>query len=217
MRRRIVTMMAVATAVTVVCVASGRAEWPRHVAKPTPVAGLPLYDYRPTNARPAATMSAVSLDRVAVTPPGGTAPTMQMYQLRESRLQVDHCFVSRAAVALHPDGSYQISYRADQNPVLGNDPRSPLKPGERLETGLQTSQLQRNLFVVKVRAYGGAAGASPGRPNLVPGGPVLVEFPAEVFWVQRGEPVSKSVTGNLAAVKAFYPLIERVEVEFTYK
>lgn len=216
MRRRIVTMVAVTTAVAV-SVSAGRAEWPRNVAKPAPVPGLPLYDYRPTNVRPAATMSAMSLDRVAVTPPGGSAPTMQMYQLRETRLQVDHCFVSRAAVALHPDGSYQISYRADQNPVVGNDPRSPLKPGERLETGLQTSQLQRNLFVVKVRAYGGAAGASPGRPNLALSAPVLVEFPAEVFWVQRGEPVSKSLTGNLAAVKAYYPLIDRVEVEFTYK
>lgn len=215
MVRRAVIAVAGVTGL-VACVSVGRAEWPRHVAKPKPVIGLPTYDYRTTNVRPAPTTSAVSLERVAVTPPGGTTPTMQMYQLAEPRLQVDHCFLSRVAVALHPDGAYQISYRADQNPQPGADPRSPLKPGERLETTLQTTQLQRNLFVVKVRAYG-AAPTRPGLPNLAPGAPVLVEFPAEAFWVQRGEPASKTLTGISPAVKAYYPLIDRVEVEFTYK
>lgn len=213
MRRRLLTAAAVATAV---CGSAVRAEWPRHTARPTPVAGLPLYDYRTTNVRPAATASAVSLERVPVTPPGGAVPVMQMYQLLEPRLQVDHCFLSRVAVALHPDGSYQISYRADQNPVPGADPRSPLRPNERLTTTLQTTQLQRNLFVVKVRGYG-ASPTRTGLPNLAPGAPVLVEFPAEAFWVQRGEPASKTITGTLAAVKTYYPLIDRVEVEFTYK
>lgn len=213
MARRMV-LAATAGVLVAACAAGG--ELPRHVARPKAVSGVPMYDYRTTNPRLTPTTGAVSLERVAVTPPGGTAPTMQMYQLAEARLQADHCFLSRVAVALHPDGSYQISYRADQNPQPGADPRSPLKPGERLDTTLQTTQFQRNLFVVKVRAYG-AAPTRPNPPNLVPGGPVLVEFPAEVFWVQKGEPASKTLTGNLAAVKAYYPLIDRIEVEFTYK
>ncbi|MDY3560349.1 hypothetical protein R5W23_001582 [Gemmata sp. JC673] len=207
-----------------VCLAAGgpaaRAEWPKHTAKPKPLPGVPGYDYRPSDTRPAPTVTALSLEKVILTPaplPGqplrkGT----QMYQLSQPRLQADHCFLSRAAVAFHETGEFQISFRADQNPLPGDDPRSPLRPGERLDTGLQTTQLKRNTFVVKVRGYAGAP-IAPGRPNLVPGAPAVVEFPPMEFVVQRGEPASKLFSGYSAAVEKYFPLIDRIEVEFTYK
>ena len=60
------------------------------------------------------------------------------------------------------------------------------------------------------------AGA-PGRPNLLVGTPAVVEFPPMEFVVQRGEPASKTYTGTSAAVRKYLPLIDRIEVEFTYK
>lgn len=204
----------------VVCVSAVRAEWPRHVAKPKAQPGIPGYDYRSADARPAPTATAISLVKIDATPapPEGQRrrPTTQVYQLLEPRLQVDHCFLSRVSVALHEDGWYQISFRADQNPQPGEDIRSPLKPGERLEIPLQTAQLKRNTFVVKVRGYG-AAPVNVGRPNLTASTPVLVEFPPMEFVVQRGEPASKAVHLYSPTVEKYFPLIDRIEVEFTYK
>ncbi|HEY1188109.1 MAG TPA: hypothetical protein VGE74_10655 [Gemmata sp.] len=202
------------------CASAGRAEWPRHVAKPKALPGVPGYDYRPNNVRPAQTVTALSLDKVNVTPaplPGQPQrPATQVYQLSQTRLQVDHCFLSRVAVALHETGEFQISFRADQNPQPGNDPRSPLRPGERLEIPLQTTQLKRNTFVVKVRGYTGVAG-TPGQPNPLPGAPAVIEFPPMEFVVQRGEPASKTFSGYSTAVAKYFPLVDRIEVEFTYK
>jgi hypothetical protein len=164
----------------------------------------------------------------------------QVYQLLEPRLQVDHCFLTRFAVALHPDGAYQITFRADQNPLPVNDlrngdrgdlelargsnqgpvplrdPRSPLRPGERVETKLQTTQFRRNLFIVKVRGYT-AYPIKADQVSQVPGKPALVEFPVESFWVQRGEPYAGNVTGRSEIVRAYFDSIDRIEVEFTYR
>jgi hypothetical protein len=199
---------------------TGRAELPRNIARPKSLSCVPGYDYRSANANPAPTVTAVSLVKVDVTPPALPGEPRRMttlvYQLLETRLQVDHCFLSRVAVALHEDGSYQISFRADQNPQPGNDIRSPLKPGERLNITLQTSQLKRNTFVVKVRGYG-AAPVNRAQPNLAPSTPVLVEFPTMEFVVERGEPASKMYSAVSCAVQKYFPLIDRVEVEFTYR
>jgi hypothetical protein len=205
-------------------VSAGRAEWPRNVAKPKPLPGVPGYDYRPADSKPAPTVTAVSLAKIDVTPapPAGKErrKATLVYQLQETRMQADHCFLSRVAVALNEDGSYQISFRADQNPQPGNDIRSPLKPGEQLNLPLQTSQLKRNTFVVKVRGYA-AAQVGQGKVNLAPAAPVLIEFPTMVFVVERGVPASKfysEMTGPTSAVvEKYFPLIDRIEVEFTYK
>src|SRR5688572_20390054 len=95
----------------------GRAELPRHTVRPVPLPGIPCYDYKGT-AAPKPTVTAVSLTKVSFLPDpapvvtpvvvGGTTfavdaartqPPPQLYQLLESRLQVDHCFLSRVAVA----------------------------------------------------------------------------------------------------------------------
>ena len=214
---------------------SGRAELPRHTARPALLPGVPCYDYRVVTT-PAPTVTAVSLTKVVATPDpvpvavpasvGGTTfgvdaaratgPQPQLYKLLETRLKADHCFLSRMAVAFHPDGAFQISFRADQNPRAGDDIRSPLRQGERLETTIQTSQLRRNQFVVRVR--GSAAYPVKGTlPALGVTPPALVEFPIEPFWVQRGEPYSGFVTGRSDAVRQYFTAIDRIEVEFTYR
>jgi hypothetical protein len=201
------------------------AELPRHKARPCPLPGIPDLPYRSANADPRPTVTVISLIRVPVDSaiplvvPGapGSVVAPQVYQFRESRLQIDHCFLSRMAVTLHADGRYQVSLRADQNPQPGDgDIRSPLRPGEVVNIPLQTSQLRRNLFIVKVRGYG-AFSKFADRASLVPGQPVLVELPIEPFWVQRGEPYDGFFEGRSDAVRQFLPLIDRVEVEFTYR
>lgn len=209
------------------------AEWPRNRVRPCPLPGIPNIPYQPANAAPKPTVTAISLIRVpAIAAPtaatlGGVplvvpdSPALtaspQVYQLREPRLQIDHCFLSRVAVTLHADGRYQVSLRADQNPQPGDfDLRSPLKPGEVVNVPLQTTQLRRNLFVVKVRGYGSFPTFAD-RASLVPGQPVLVELPVEPFWVQRGEPYDGFAEGRSDAVRQFLPLLDRVEVEFTYR
>jgi hypothetical protein len=201
-------------------VSVSRAELPRHIAKPKCVCGIPGYDYR-LDRTPHLTITAISLPKVNITPaPEQGQPRRDMtyiYQFREPRLQVDHCFLSRIAVTLHEDGWYQMSFRADQNPQPGDDFRSPLKPGERLETTLQTTQLKRNTFVVKFRGYA-AAQVTQSRPGSTPlATPAIIEFPAMEFVVERGEPASKAVNAFSHDVKKYFPLIDRVEVEFTYK
>ena len=79
----------------------------------------------------------------------------------------------RFAVALHEDGDYQISFRADQNPQpvgIGGDIGSPLRPGE-LVTTLQTA-----VEAKPVRGQGAGVRIRPdpgGEPNLVPGSPAV--------------------------------------------
>lgn len=206
-----------AAILTGVAVAAGgpvAAELPRHCVRPGTLPGIPCLPYRTVDASPKPTVTVVSMVRV---PAAATSGTPWVYQLREPRLQIDHCFLSRAAVTLHPDGRYQVSLRADQNPQPGDgDLRSPLRQGETLNVPLQTTQLRRNLFVVKVRAYG-VFPDFDGRPPAAPTQPVLVELPVEAFWVQRGEPYSGLFEGRSDAVRQFLPLIDRVEVEFTYR
>ena len=207
------------------------AEWPRHKVRPGTLPGVPCLPYRPSEVNPRPTVSVVSLIRVPAGPAPSAVPlvpavvpdapgfvgTPQVYQLRETRLQIDHCFLSRIAVTLHPDGRYQVSLRADQNPQPGDaDIRSPLRPGETMNVPLQTTQLRRNLFTVKVRGYG-TFPVLGDRPSLAPGQPVLLELPVEQFWVQRGEPYSGFFEGRSDAVRQFLPLLDRVEVEFTYR
>lgn len=217
MKRTVAAGMCV---VLLACASVSGLELPRHVAKPRCKPGIPGYDYKPSQVIPAPTITAVSLGKIDITPaplPGQERRiATYAYQFREPRLQVDHCFLSRMAVTLHADGAYQISFRADQNPQPVNDLRSPLQPGERLETVLQTSQLKRNTFVVKFRAYTAAPIAQPA--GAIPlATPAIIEFPTMEFVVERGQPASKLLSTCSEDVKKYFPLIDRVEVEFTYR
>ena len=85
-----------------------------------------------------------------------------------------------------------------------------------METTIQTAQLKRNQFVVRVRGYAnypnGAATRVAG-----PTPPAVVELDLEPFWVQKGEPYSGFFTGRAEAVRRYFTAIDRVEVEFTYR
>jgi hypothetical protein len=67
-----------------------------------------------------------------------------------------------------------------------------------------------------VRCYG----AFPLReevPGLAPGKPVLFELPPASFWVQRGVPYDFWAKQPLPDVSQYFDLIDRVEVEFSYR
>lgn len=199
-------------------------EW-RHgrPARPGTLPGIPDYAYTPgPMAKPA--VAVLSLVRIpagriagAEPLPRGTHPA-QMYQLPVQRMQADHCYLSRVAVALHDDGAYQLSFRADQNPRAGGD--SPLVPTEFTEGPRlteQTAHLKRNLFLVRVRGYAGSGGVSGERPGPDLGRPAVWELAVEPFWVQNGEPYPGLVSGRSEMVRRYFEYIDRVEVEFTYR
>jgi hypothetical protein len=201
-----------------------KGELPRAWKKPCFLPGIPQGTYSAVPANPHPTTTVVSLARVSAgrltpLPPGPSPRPPQLYQLSQARLQVDHCFLTRVGVTLHADGAYQISFRADQNPEPSKDPASPLRQGERGQGDLwtlQTKQLLRNEFEVKVRGYAGTLQSSS-PPNAAATKPAVIEFPVERFWVQRSQPYAGFVTGQREDVRKYFEYIDRVEVEFTYR
>ena len=193
-----------------------RAERPTGRVRPGTLPGIPDYPYTvpPDLGKVPPTTTVVSLVRI---PPTPIPRQPQVYQLRETRLQVEHCFLSRVALAFQEDGTYQISFRADQNPQPGNDTASPLRPGETVQTLQQTTPLKRNLFIVKVRGYANFPDTTADRQNLSNGKPVLLEFKPIEVWVQRGQPYSGFVSDRSESVKRYFEYIDRIEVEFTYR
>jgi len=198
-------------------------EWRHGSARPGTLPGVPDYAYTAAHpVRPA--VAVLSLVRVpagriagAAPLPEGTHPA-QMYQLPVARMQADHCFLSRVAVALHDDGSYNLSFRADQNPRPGGD--SPALPTEFTEgprLTQQTGQLKRNLFLVRVRGYAGSGSVTGERPGPDLGRPAVWELAVEPFWVPNGEPYPGFVSGRSEMVRRYFEYIDRVEVEFTYR
>lgn len=189
---------------------SANGELPRGKTKPRAVCAIPGYAYSSASESAKPTTTAATLVRV----PAGTGRSPQVYQLAQSRMQVDHCYLSRVAVALADDGDFVISFRADQNPVPSDDPGSPVRKDEvQPRASLQTSHLLRNHFVVVVRGYSNAGTTS----NLAIAKPALVEWKLDPFTVERGKPYSGHVTGAKDAVKRNFELIDRIEVEFSYR
>src|SRR5262249_33729242 len=145
---------------------------PKHT-RPGTLPGLPVHDYVPYQglevSRPAAlvSQSGVLIEQVPGVANGATlpGPRARFYQLDQARLQLEHCFLSRVALTLHDNGDWILSLRADQNPWM-TGPRTVVSTPEQergavsalqppiADTGRQTSQLRRNLFIVAVRAYG---------------------------------------------------------------
>ena len=155
------------------------------------------------------------------TTPGGTAPvlpgTAATFQLRDQVIRVDHCTLSEVSVTLYPDGKYVVGFRADQNP-LASDPRTPALTtaarGLTADTGIEPGQFRRNKFYVTVRGYAadplgeGRAGGSKA---------VVLDLPLDPFWVNRGESYRGLADGTSEAVRRNYTLVDRVEVDFTYR
>jgi hypothetical protein len=173
-------------------------------------------------------------------PTPATAPTkgavdegpIAYFQLKQASLVVDHCSISRVALAIQGDGSWALSLRADQNPQFGVDiplvaagtPRPPRKavvpqprpilPGAS-PTTKHTVHIKRNLFTVTVRAYG--AFSDEANLDASPGRPVLFELTPPPFWVQNGIPVFQEFRDKEELIRKYYDFVDRVEVELSYR
>ena len=137
------------------------------------------------------------------------------FVLLDEVLRVDHCSLSKVSVVLYPDGAYKITFRADQNPLATDPQADSLKStGKSVDTGLNANQFRRNKFYVTVRGYA----ADPlGERGIGATKTAVLEIPLDPFWVSRGETYLGSVEGKSEAVQRNYKLVERVDLDFTYR
>lgn len=160
--------------------------------------------------RQAPPFSAWSPAEVATEPIGG------YYQLSSTKLQIDHCAISRVALRVYPNGYWALDLRATQNVEFPPD-RIYTPGGESLrQRDRFTLHLKRNEFFVVVRGYGGFPNIER-RRDKSPGKPVLFCIAPESFWVQRGEPYDLHVDGCSEEVRDSYRYVDRVELEFYYR
>lgn len=137
------------------------------------------------------------------------------FTLLDQVIRVDHCTVSKVSVTLYPDGKYVLAFRADQNPPAA-DPLTPaLKArGTGIDTGLDPAQFRRNKFYLTVRGYAADPLGERGTRGTKA---AVLDLPVEPFWVNRGEAYHGLVEGTSEAVRRNYKLVERVDVDFTYR
>lgn len=214
----------------------------RHCTRPGCCPGLPCYQYQYGTSSPpsvAVSLIYVPIDQrpafVPGVPPAGLtvipAPVVRdrikVFQLGQAKIQNDHCFLSRVALTLHESGLWTLSMQADQNPWM-TGPRREVSTAVQLPGavsaltppipvgGKESNGLKRNQFVVRVRCYGSYP-IMDVAPGVAPGKPVLFELPTAYFWVQRGIPYDFWAQQTLPQVSQFFDLVDRVEVEFSYR
>jgi hypothetical protein len=204
-----------------------------HKMRPEYLPGLPNNEYVYGNVPQQTTiftLDAIPLPRTQPSDPGAIGTVrerVKFFQLPVTQVQLDHCYLSRVALALHENGTWTLSMRADQNPWMTgvkNEVSTPVQlPGavSSLRPPIptltkETNSLKRNQFFIKVRCYGGYP-VYEALPALAPGKPVLFELPTAIFWVQRGYPYDFWAKQALPAVGQYFDVIDRVEVEFSYR
>jgi hypothetical protein len=180
--------------------------------------------------------SVFSLDPVTISdrPPAGPgAPRglvrerIKFFQMSQSGVAIDHCSLSQMSLTLHESGFWTLSLRAHQNPWMTGPLHEVSGPGQLIgavnawqgtapRLPMETDSLKRNQFFVKVRCYTGY-GVRDTLPAVGPGKPVLFELPTAIFWVQRGYPYDFWAKQPMPAVAQYFDLIDRVEVEFSYR
>jgi hypothetical protein len=69
------------------------------------------------------------------------SPDIKTLQMAATFLEVAHCRISNASIAIDPKGNWTISFKAEQNPIL--DRNSIVRNSD--------LQLKRNLFVMDIR------------------------------------------------------------------
>lgn len=132
---------------------------------------------------------------------------IHLFVLSEPQLEIDHCSISQVAVQIQPNGDWTLSLRGDQN-------RRP--PAGQANTYNPRLHIRRNEFSVQLRCLGNFREEPSEVGNLVPK-PVLVDLGPVHFWVENGEPRHLRHRGNSRELAAALPLIDRVEVEFSYR
>jgi hypothetical protein len=163
------------------------------------------------------------------------------FQFIPTALQIDHCSISRIALFIEDNGHWRLSLQADQNPLVEESTAlTTVLPSTTLNTGLpapgkpalptapirglpavrlkHTTFLKRNLFVIRVRGLGDFAepiAVPPAPPAL--GKPVLLSLPSIEFWVQNGVQLPLVREGYHEDAITFFDLIDRAEIEFSYR
>jgi hypothetical protein len=170
------------------------------------------------------------------------SPRIKVFQFTLSSLQIDHCSISRLCLTVYDNGFWRFSCQGDQNPIVetatalttvqrsattkellptSGRPPLPVAQIQGLPAGeaKYTAFLKRNLFVIRVRGLGDfrePLPVPPAPPSL--GKPVLFSLPVIEFWVQNGVPYPLVRTsGPNGDVRQFFDMIDRVEVEFSYR
>jgi hypothetical protein len=191
----------------------------------------------PTQASLTAAMS------LKVAGEASTPSRIKVFQFAQNSLQLDHCSISRPSLIIEENGFWRFTCQAVQNPlvqsstalttVLPSTTQTPVMPtfgqpvlptapirGLPAVEMRDTAFLKRNLFVIRIRGLGDFKDPIPVTPAApLLGKPVLVELPVIEFWVQNGVPyplVKKAVAPDLD-VHRFFDMVDRAEVEFSYR
>jgi hypothetical protein len=137
----------------------------------------------------------------------GRLSVVDLYQLDQVGLAIDHCAITQVALQLHDDGRWVLSLRADQNrrPAEG----APVVYNPFLH-------IKRNQFVVRLRCLG-AARTPPLTGDLAAGRPVLADLGPVSFWVENGQPLPVRTGDSSPWVQEHFEDIDRIEIEFFYR
>lgn len=131
---------------------------------------------------------------------------IDLYQLDQAGLQINHCEVSQVAIQLYDDGQWVLSLRADQNRRPEEDELAEYNP--RLH-------VKRNKFVIRMRCLG-AFQHPPMEGVPTTGKPVVVDLNPCSFWVENGQPRYVRHHGFDPLVHEHFDDVDRVEIEFFY-
>lgn len=212
--------------------------WSKHRARPNCWCGIPCqYDYQAAKTKPpvrALSASALLKQNVSTAvstttmTPIGDVPSdpkvvaaesrIKVFQLEQTRLQIDHCAISKVALLLHPDGRWRVSLQGDQNTPF-------TRAGQKKEAAVRIArnepekpslQILRNEFTVVVRGYSDfGEKRDPKIPAI--GKPLMFRLEIPPFWVERGVPQDAAWDGFTEDVKEYFDRVDRVEVDFTYR
>lgn len=202
--------------------AVGAGPFGHYRTRPACRTGIPNRDYQFGAVAPQrrlVSQTAELLLAPSLTPGDATDDTLsiQVYQLPEERMELDHCSITRVAFQVRGDGVCVLSLLAEQNALERQTDVDPATSGK--ESALQVSHEKRNRFHVSVRAYGAyQVREDEAESTGATGKPLLQTFGPHSFWVERGVPKDvvlreKWPPRDLTLIQ----LIDRVEVTFAYE
>lgn len=137
----------------------------------------------------------------------GRKRTIKLYQLEQAELAIDQCAISDVALQLDNTGHWVLSLRGDQNRRVEPPAEAVFNPW---------AHIKRNEFVLQLRCLG-AFRNEPQEVAPRAGRPVLAVIEVQPFWVENGQPRYLRIPGYQPEIATYFPLIDRVELEFFYR
>lgn len=199
-----------------------------HRTRPGIRCGIPVRDYQHNKrSQPVRSLSEapllIDVPLTATTNGGSAVPfvagvanrqphRVKSFQfVKNSTLQIDHCFVSDMSVLVHENGRWTISLRANQNPLYVREPLdvTTMEPKQ-----LFTDHLKRNQFHIVAYCY---SQYGPGDGNELIGKPLVIPLYVRPFWVQKEQPYTLFEPGYHRDIERHFDSIDRVEIEFAYE